>query len=452
MSPLQLCEKVKEHDARLAKLEAAAKLRERTPFSGHIYADDVAAAAENYAPAEPRTDDAVEMIRKELPPFIANPIIAAIEAEREKHKADGQAARDSYGRLRQSLWNEQHSHGMTKDALAAEKRAHGLTQQKWDRAIGECERLREERNKYHRLLNEAAQATGVKNIILDRTPDAVRDVIATLRAKLAEAERERDSLREIAKVTERAFIDGVNAGTEATRGPRAQSDDGGLREAIKRAVGSFNAGAPLSTCVGMLVTALASHPAPAVSHAGESETGAESPHGDIRVSWPSSVFYAAPSMPITLGGHTMTVAEWAGLAAFKAEWDAKDGNSPGYNLEKARCYGNQARDLRARSDKALFILRPLVTIDPGFRSDIHSAIRALTATDADTATIPGVEWDCGMAFVRDQDGDPFSFNAAPSGDLHLAGHPFTRDQVRLTLIPLLERFVATGRLASGGGK
>jgi hypothetical protein len=28
----------------------------------------------------------------------------------------------------------------------------------------------------------------------------------------------------------------------------------------------------------------------------------------------------------------------------------------------------------------------------------------------------------------------------------------TRDQVRLTLIPLLERFASTGRLTSGGGK
>jgi hypothetical protein len=401
MSPLQLCEKVKEHDARLAKLEAAAKLRERTPFSGHIYADDVAAAAENYAPAEPRTDDAVEMIRKELPPFIANPIIAAIEAEREKHKADGQAARDSYGRLRQSLWNEQHSHGMTKDALAAEKRAHGLTQQKWDRAIGECERLREERNKYHRLLNEAAQATGVKNIILDRTPDAIRDVIATLRAKLAEAERERDSLREIAKVTERAFIDGVNAGAEATLGLCAQSNEGQLRERVNNIIQYWGIDAHQNADRRALLKIervlaevpneedTTAHPSASPSAEGAGDKFEESGlarYGYVDVFVGSNEFRMLPNTAVRIGAHTMSVAEWAGLAA-KLENCHRE-------IERL---GVDRLALQARIDKAAGMIaswkeRHDYQFHAGFTGlPVDSLLFALTATDADTATIPGVE-------------------------------------------------------------
>jgi hypothetical protein len=126
------------------------------------------------SPAEPRTDDAVAMLREmwkcweagggryKLEPMVAA-IIAAIEAEREKTKADDQAARDSYGRLRQSLWNEQHSHGVTKDALAAEKRAHGETK----------EQLRRERD----AMTDAAR--GARELV----------------AKLTEAEAERDAYK-----------------------------------------------------------------------------------------------------------------------------------------------------------------------------------------------------------------------------------------------------------------
>jgi hypothetical protein len=373
MSPLQLCEKVKEHDARLAKLEAAAKLRERTPFSGHIYADDVAAAAENYAPAEPRTDDAVEMIRKELPPFIANPIIAAIEAEREKHKADGQAARDSYGRLRQSLWNEQHSHGMTKDALAAEKRAHGETR------------------------NLLTLAEHSKATIL-----GIRDgEITSLRTKLAETEAERDSLREIAKVTERAFIDGVNAGAEATLGLCAQSNEGQLRERVNNIIQYWGIDAHQNADRRALLKIervlaevpneedTTAHPSASPSAEGAGDKFEESGlarYGYVDVFVGSNEFRMLPNTAVRIGAHTMSVAEWAGLAA-KLENCHRE-------IERL---GVDRLALQARIDKAAGMIaswkeRHDYQFHAGFTGlPVDSLLFALTATDADTATIPGVE-------------------------------------------------------------
>lgn len=43
-------------------------------------------------------------------------------------------------------------------------------------------------------------------------------------------------------------------------------------------------------------------------------------------------------------------AERDELCAFKDEWDSKDGNSPGYNLQKARTYGEQAFKYKTEAD------------------------------------------------------------------------------------------------------
>lgn len=45
-------------------------------------------------------------------------------------------------------------------------------------------------------------------------------------------------------------------------------------------------------------------------------------------------------------------AENEALKEFKQQWDEKDGNSPGYNLEKAKLYGSQAADYRAKLQEA----------------------------------------------------------------------------------------------------
>ena len=44
-------------------------------------------------------------------------------------------------------------------------------------------------------------------------------------------------------------------------------------------------------------------------------------------------------------------AENEKLKGFKEQWDAKDGNSPGYNYDKAKLYGEQACQLRIERDK-----------------------------------------------------------------------------------------------------
>lgn len=43
-----------------------------------------------------------------------------------------------------------------------------------------------------------------------------------------------------------------------------------------------------------------------------------------------------------------SVAEVTRLQSFCAEWSEKDGNSPGYNLEKAKTYGRIAAGLRVQ--------------------------------------------------------------------------------------------------------
>ena len=44
-------------------------------------------------------------------------------------------------------------------------------------------------------------------------------------------------------------------------------------------------------------------------------------------------------------------AENERLKAFKQQWDEKDGNSPGYNYEKAKLYGEQACQFRNERDR-----------------------------------------------------------------------------------------------------
>lgn len=44
-------------------------------------------------------------------------------------------------------------------------------------------------------------------------------------------------------------------------------------------------------------------------------------------------------------------AENEELQAFKKEWVNKDGNSPGYNLQKARNYGEKAREFKLKCDE-----------------------------------------------------------------------------------------------------
>lgn len=58
-------------------------------------------------------------------------------------------------------------------------------------------------------------------------------------------------------------------------------------------------------------------------------------------------------------------AEVERLTAFKQEWDEKDGNSPGYNLTKAKVYGNQALKYKKQSDT--------------LRKDLDRAVEALAA-------------------------------------------------------------------------
>ncbi len=47
-----------------------------------------------------------------------------------------------------------------------------------------------------------------------------------------------------------------------------------------------------------------------------------------------------------------TVSELERLQSFHAEWAEKDGNSPGYNLEKAKTYGRIAAGLRVELEEA----------------------------------------------------------------------------------------------------
>ncbi len=50
----------------------------------------------------------------------------------------------------------------------------------------------------------------------------------------------------------------------------------------------------------------------------------------------------------TCGRDAYSAEDLAALIAFKDEWSAKDGNSPGYNLQKARTYGEKAFKYRKR--------------------------------------------------------------------------------------------------------
>jgi hypothetical protein len=98
------------------------------------------------------------------------------------------------------------------------------------------------------------------------------------------------------------------------------------------------------------------------------------------------------------------------------------------------------------------------------RATFDSCLRILREEAARQVSgeIPGVEWegdaDPPFARIADDDDDPMSLSIVRSGRMRgnlaftvkHADPCFSRDQVRLTLIPLLERFVATGKLGKDG--
>jgi hypothetical protein len=219
-------------------------------------------------------------------------------------------------------------------------------------------------------------------------------------AKLAEAEAERNRARHAENFRLReseAFCHHLAKANATIASLRAQSDDGKLREALEiftrwldenRSV-SFNAQTAHRHMSSLLNGAhwackdgqsVASHPAPSVSQAGESEPGGEL----IPITFYERTRKENPAASLTIGGHTMTVAEWAGLA--------KEPLTPWSQV--AKHIEAERNALQARIDKAAGILERGIGNNNTKQGDWHSmrnALSALTATDADTATIPGVE-------------------------------------------------------------
>lgn len=123
-----------------------------------------------------------------------------------------------------------------------------------------------------------------------------------------------------------------------------------------------------------------------------------------------------------------------------------------------------AEGLRGRIDRAAEMAHPFLDPDTYPRVPHIVAILEALAAPSETereADVPGVEWedDASPPFARiaDDDDDPLSLSiirhGAMAGYLAFTAKEvdpcFTRDQVRLTLIPLLERFVRTGKLKGG---
>lgn len=63
--------------------------------------------------------------------------------------------------------------------------------------------------------------------------------------------------------------------------------------------------------------------------------------------------------------------ELAELRIFKEQWDSKDGNSPGYNLEKARNYGRQAFEYKTKSEKLEARVRELEGYETGWKNQVE---------------------------------------------------------------------------------
>lgn len=273
---------------------------------------------------------------------------------------------------------------------------------------------------------------------------ALEDDNDALRTKLAEAEAERD-------IATRERNDAL--ASQVRDSSRAQSDDGKLREALGKLQAELrdlsSANGPTGTAYFIaadnLRRILASHPAPSASSAQVGETRA---CGDSCITFD----YSGKCWTC---GRQVFVREPEEDGATFSDWHTASEH-----------YRKERDALRARIDKAERIALAWKDNDD---DTLDSAIDTvdemldalgdtLTTTDADTATIPGVEWDGNVAFVLDQDKDKITLDAYSCGlcigirnDADYCNVYLTRSKVQ-PIAALLTRFASTGKLTTAKGE
>lgn len=269
----------------------------------------------------------------------------------------------------------EHARALAGGAVAEVSEGDALSTGTIAQLTRERDEARSERDAVADILGKSNDANA--QLLADR--DRLQGELATVRGELEEARKdhadwERTAGHHEAQLATRdrelhdatCKLDALEASNAGLMGVvaslRAQSSDG-LREAVTAERDRLAARAGGLTALGgeklrLLSELLAAHPAPSPGSPADGDRVATSDEAegrpDLRIAFgdKGQRWLATPSMPLTIGAHTMTVAEWEALAKERGEYKHACAIEKRDLSQQLTTLHRENESLRARVEKA----------------------------------------------------------------------------------------------------